>query len=277
MRCAGILFLAGQVISDAPVRLGKIVSVGLVCGALTACGIGNNSCVTFVWNPGGIDSPGSPSCPFTQGNGTVNVQINSSVAPAAGPTSPNLQHVYVTVTGIEARATAAAGLDSSGWQELAPELATNPRQMDLLDQGGESCASHSIARSEIPGGVYTEIRLRLAPDDVSAGDASDDGSGAEANACGSVGKNCVITTRGEIRPLIFDGTAPELIIGPKQLDGGFFRVLPDQTNNLVIHFDSYGSLAVPAGAGVQIIPQFTASNDSPCDSKQAEQPEDASN
>jgi hypothetical protein len=270
MRRARILSPACQAFYKAPVRLAKIFAVGSLCCVLADCGIGNNSCVSFVWNPGGIDSP-NPSCPFTQGNGTVNVQINSSIARAAGPTSPNLQHVYVTLTGIGARTGTMAGQSSPAWQELAPELAANPRQVDLLENSGDACASHSIARSEIPGGVYTEIRLRLGADDAPAGDPSGDGAGAEENACAGVGRNCVVTTRGEIRPLILDGAAPDLIIGSKELDGGFLRVLPDQENNLSIEFNPYASLAMPAGDGVKIIPQFSASTGDACVSNSAGQ------
>lgn len=277
MRRAGILPFARQAVPKAPARLAKIFAVCSICCALADCGIGNNSCVSFVWNPGGIDTPGNPSCPFTQGNGGVSVQINSSFASPAGPTSPNLQHVYVTLTGIEARTSAMPGQSSPQWQELAPDLAANPRQVDLLENGGEACASRPIARSEIPGGVYTEIRLRLAADDTPADDPSGDGAGTDANACVGVGRNCVFTTRGEMRPLIFAGAAPDLIIESKEMDGGFFRVLPDQENHLSIEFNPYASLAIAVGDAVKIIPQFTASTGGACESTSATQPQGASN
>lgn len=270
MRLVGIPFLPVHGLRAKWLACGKACAAVLLCSSFTSCGIGDNSCVTFVWNPGGIDSPSNPSCPFTQGNGTVNVQINSSIASETGPSSPNLLHVYVTLNGIEARTSDDLGQDASDWQELAPHFAANPQQIDFLENGGDRCATHSISTSVIPAGVYREIRLRLVPDDTSASDMSGEVDNAETNTCAGVGRNCVVTARGEIRPLILDAAAPDLIIGPKQLDGGYVRILPDQENRLSIQFNPYSSLAVPVGYAVRILPQFSASTDETCESNSPE-------
>lgn len=273
MLLARIPFLAVHDLQDRLLRCGKACATVLLCFSFTSCGIGDNSCVTFVWNPGGIDSPDNPSCPFTQGNGMVNVQIDSSFASAPGPSSPNLRHVYVTLTGIEARASDVLGQDGSvpEWQQLAPRLAEKPQQVDLLENDGDSCSAHSISSSEIPAGVYAEIRLRIAADDGPRSDAPREVGNAETNACAGVGRNCVVTARGEIRSLILDGADPDLIVGPKQKEGELFRVLPDQVSRLSIQFNPYSSLAVPVGNAIRIIPQFTASTSDNCESKSPEQ------
>lgn len=277
MRLVRIPFFAIRNLLVKPIRSARICAAVLSCCTFTSCGLGDNSCVTFVWNPGGIDSPSNPSCPFTQGNGTVNVSIATSFTASAGPASPNLEHVYVTLAGIDARPNGDGDITSPEWQEMAPELESHPVQLDLIERDANGCAPHSIAKSEIPGGVYTAIRLRLANNGAASGDESVESPPVEQDACGGVGLNCVVTMRGEIRPLTIDGGESDLIIEQKQLDGTYIRILPDQANDLTIKFNPYSSMAVPVGNSVKIIPQFTASIENTCEPKSAEEMQSSSN
>jgi hypothetical protein len=234
----------------------------LLCAGLPACG--GNSCAIFVWNGGTTVAGGSP-CPFAQGSGTANLRITTSFALATGPTSPNLQHLYITLRGIQAHPTATAGDSSTDWQELSPELAQHPVQVDLLERGGTSSVTHWTGRSVVPADVYDEIRLRFAPHA-----AAEDDPTPEQNACGNAGLNCVVTTGGEIRPLIFNGAEPDFLIGTDDLSGGFFRVLPNHENYLSIEFSASASLAVAAAGGrVEVVPVFTASSEENWDSAAA--------
>ena len=266
MRRARTIRLAFRELRAGLSGLAIFSSIVLACLVNSGCGVGDYSCATFVWNPNGLNSP-APSCPTTQGNGNVTVQMTTSFAAAEGPTNPNLEHIYVTLLGIEALPAAAnAGEDSADWQELAPEIAKQPVQVDLMAPAGDSCAAHLTARGVVPADVYAEIRLRVA-----SGESGDGGPALEQNACGDAGLNCVVTTRGEKRPLVLDGAAPDLVLGPAQLNGGFFRVLPDEENRISIAFNPYASLAMASGESVKVVPVFTAASDETCESPEPAQ------
>jgi Domain of unknown function (DUF4382) len=239
--------------------LGFALSCATLLLCLTSAGC-DNSCIIFTWNPEGTTSTGT-SCSLGKASGTINLRINSSFAPSSGPTVPNLKHIFVTLQGVEAYPGAIADENSADWQELAPELVKQPMQVDLMAQNADFCSSSLIGRSIVPADVYTQIRLRLVPNHSAADDAV-----SEQNECGAVGLNCVVTTTGEIRPLTFDGAAPDLHIAPEHLMGGFFRVLPNQETNLSIEFNLYSSLAVPSGEAVRVVPVFTVTSGASCDS-----------
>jgi hypothetical protein len=230
----------------------------LLCLTSTGC---DNSCLIVTWNFGGTISTGNSSCSLGKASGWINLHINSSSASSAGPTAPNLRHIFVTLQGIEAHPGAIADENSPDWQELAPELVKHPTQVDLIAQTADSCVSILIGRSVVAADVYRQIRLRVGPNHPAADDAV-----SEQNECGDVGFNCVFTTTGKIRPLTFDGAAPDLQIAPERLTGGFFRVLPDQETNLSIEFNPYSSLAVPSGEAVRVVPVFTVTSAASCDS-----------
>src|SRR5713226_8455305 len=126
----------------------------LLCLAVSGCG---NFCFSGSLNgtASGITVSNS-SCPLTKATGAVIVQLSAAPAPptafAAFPppfasplASPspslgalpdalpnNVQHIFVTLRGIEAHPDMVADEDSPGWQELAPDLSSHPVQLDLL-------------------------------------------------------------------------------------------------------------------------------------------------
>jgi len=240
--------------------LGFALSCATLLLGLTSTGCGN-SCVIVTWNFGETISTGNSSCSLGRVSGSINLHINSSFASSAGPSAPNLQHIFVTLQGIEAHPDAITDENSPDWQELAPELVKHPTQVDLMAQTADSCASNLIGQSVVPADVYRQIRLRALPDHP-----TEDHAIPEQNECGDVGFNCVVTTTGEIRPLTLDSAAPDLHIGPERFTGGFFRVVPDQETSLSIEFDPYSSLAVPSGEAVRVVPVFTVTSAASCDS-----------
>lgn len=128
----------------------------LLCFLLTGCG---DTCfvVTGIF-PNTTSTTNPPTCNLGTGNGNITVDINS-VRPSPGaPMSPNLQHVFVTLRGIEANPNSVAAEDSPDWQELAPQLATEPVQIDLMATtvSGVSCASR-LTRQSVPAGLYHQI------------------------------------------------------------------------------------------------------------------------
>jgi Domain of unknown function (DUF4382) len=229
----------------------------LFCLSFAAC---NNYCFQFVSNPGGSISTSSnaPSCQLNTSAGTVSLRITASPAaftqPTPTPTPASIQHIFVTLRGIEATPSAIPDDDSLNWRELAPQLATQPQQLDLLANCSDSCDQNqnTIAGAAIPADAYRQIRLRLAPNQPAT-----DESVPEQNACGSVGFNCVVTTDGRIRSLVLDNSSSQFHISSGQISGGFFRVLPDTPVNLEIEFNPQSSLFFPANEAVRMVPAFT--------------------
>lgn len=215
---------------------------------------GGTSCIIAVWNFNGTISTGNGSCSLTTtANGKTTVRLSTFEAPTGAPIAPNLMHVFVTLDGIEANPGAdAAQVNSAEWQELAPKLVSEPVQVDLMASGGTSCQSVPTWRATIPANQYRQIRLRLATESQNAR-----GPVLARNQCGSAGIHCVVTTGGEVRPLVFESSTPEILIPAGQIADGGFRVSPDAEVNLAMEFQSFASMAAPVGEAVQIKPVFS--------------------
>lgn len=242
----------------------KAFQRGLLPGLLfwattTAC---NNTCFSFHSNPSASTIViSSPTCKFSKANGVVSLQLSSSPMPAAGGGPRSVQHIFVSLRGIEADPMVIGAGDSAGWQELAPHLVKQPVQVDLMARTPETCAPGSLGEATIPADVYSQIRLRLVPTRPAANEPV-----PEENVCGSAGFNCVVTADGGTQPLLLDGVAPELRITPERIAGGFFRVLPDAHIRLAIEFDIESSVIAPAREAAQLVPRFSAASRSLCDS-----------
>jgi hypothetical protein len=166
------------------------------CLSLFGC---SNYCFVFVSNPGGTISTSTPSCQLNSANGTVRLRIAAS-PPAPNEASPaRMQHIFLTLRGIEASTSIIADDDSPDWRELAPKLAIRPEQIDLLAPSANSCDRNTFEDAAVPAEAYRQIRLRLSPNQPAT-----DESVPEENACGSIGFNCVVTSDGGIRPLVLD-------------------------------------------------------------------------
>jgi len=225
----------------------------LFCLSFVGC---NSYCFVFVSNPGGSISTSSntPSCQLNTATGTVRLRVTASPTSSTEAMPTTIQHIFVTLRGIEASPSAIPDEDSTNWQELAPQLATQPAQLDLLAHCAESCEEkqNTFADVAVPANAYRQIRLRLSPTQP----ATDEPIPGE-NACGSVGFNCVITADGGIRPLVPDNLPSQFQISSDHISGGFFRVLPDAAVNLKIEFNPQSSLFFPADQAVRLLPAFT--------------------
>jgi hypothetical protein len=243
----------------------RFLRIAILCVALllsltsTGCG---NSCVIATWNFAGTVTTGNSSCSLSTANGTVSLHIGSSRAPSAPPMARNLEHIFVTLEGIEAHSDSSADEDSAKWQELAPELAQQPVQVDLMmAETDDHRPSYLIHGTFVPAYVYTQLRLRVLPNHPAADD-----SVPKSNACGGVSFNCVVMSNDEVRPLILDGATPDLNIATEHIAGGFFRVLPDMETNLSIAFNPDSSLVLPSGESVRVVPVFTIESTAAYDS-----------
>ena len=237
-----------------------LFAVTLFCGSLGGC---DNSCATITVNPGGgIISGTDSTCTVPKMTGNVRLSLNSSLAPDAASEPPSTQHIFVSLRGVEALAASLADEDSPEWQELAPELAAQPMQVDLLARAADSCGTNSLGDATIPQGVYNQVRLRLVPNQPGANEPV-----PEQNACGPTGFNCVVAEDDMARPIAW-GETPELRVPAERIDGGFFRVLPGGDIRLAVEFDPRSSMAVPAGDAVRLFPTFSVSQQVPCESVQ---------
>jgi Domain of unknown function (DUF4382) len=235
--------------------------------AILLCSLGligcDNSCFVFVSNPGGGGGTiaGSiNSCPLNQAKGSVRPRITTSFTAAAGNTHARIAHIYVNIRGIEANSNASADDASPDWQELAPQLIKQPAQIDLLAPSGDSPVQDAFDDVTVPANAYRQIRLRLTPNQP-------DGTNSvlQANSCGNVGFNCMVTSDSAIRPLALSSDGSEIYISSQQIAGGFVRVLPETTTTLRIEFNAQSSVFTwmngltqePSDNTVQLVPIFS--------------------
>jgi Domain of unknown function (DUF4382) len=234
----------------------------LLCFFLIGCG---DTCfvITGIF-PNTTSTTNPPTCNLGAGNGTITVGINSVRPSPVAPMSPNLQHVFITLRGIEANPNSVAAEDSPDWQELAPEFATEPVQIDLMATtvSGASCGASRLTRKSIVrASVYRQLRLRLGPDQSVAGEPQ-----PKHNECSGSGFNCVVDSNGHTHTLALKNGARDLLITSDRIADGSFNVLPDTETNLSIVFDPYSSFAAASGDAVQVVPVFSAATADACDS-----------
>ena len=251
-----------------------LFSIVLLSLGLIRC---DNACVLVVSNPGGsigTVSGNGPSCSLGTTSGTASVRIAAHAATAgeeasrigahalgAGDEASRIRHVFLTLRGIEANASAVADDESPDWQELAPKLAAQPVQVDLFAAGGDSCAAGGFESAAVRADAYRQIRLRLAPNET---DSTEPILGQ--NSCGSAGFNCIVTSDGDIRPLVLARDALEIQVTPEHIAGGFFRIVSEASVNLEIDFDPNASQFIPTEGIVRMVPVFTVDSQGRCES-----------
>src|SRR5262249_49818441 len=114
------------------------------------------------------------------------IQVSISDPPSCMPPNGQFTHVFITVRSVQAHTSATADASTSGWQELAPQLASAPMQVDLFSSAQTNCVLAQLGSASLPAGAYQQIRLIL---------LSNSASGAavpSSNACAGNGFNCVV-------------------------------------------------------------------------------------
>jgi len=178
--------------------------------------------------------------------------------------SDQVQHVFITISGIALRESASVPGEadgvSSNWQELLPQFRSQPLQLDLMNSSTDLSApqpSGIVPASlqplgqapAIPVGTYRQLRLRFVSNQAGPNDAL-----PEKNACGT-GFNCVVLKDGRVLPLAFD----ELRVSSNRLAGGSLLVLPDTTANLVLDFRVSWLLSYSEAEGAHLLPTLSTS------------------
>jgi len=188
---------------------------------------------------------------MVSGMGTVNVSMSDP--PSCMPPNGQFTHVYVTVRSVQAHISTTADDNSSGWQELAPQLASAPMQIDLFSKPQTTCILAQLGSASIPAGSYQQIRLLLVSNTTAAS------AGPSTNACAGNGFNCVVLEDTTIHELLLSSQANTgLKIPPGQIVGGPLQVTAGQSVDLNIDFNACASI-VPQGNGqFRLKPTLTA-------------------
>jgi len=218
---------------------------------------GCSTCFTFVSNPstGTINisaGDGRPACGLTPAHGTVRLMVERVPLCSSCPeSSPRIRHIFVSIQGIEVHESLMPADGSPEWQELAPQLATQPLQVDLvrgIDGQDEREPLAEIVTA--PAGIYHQVRVRFA-DDVHAKDPRQGESG-----CRDAGSNCVVMSDDTVRPLLFGTASPELRITPERIAAGSLLILPDVGSNLIIEMKPVWSWVLSESGDVRQIPRL---------------------
>ena len=214
----------------------------------------NNTCFTFNSNPPTgtigvkVNDPNS-TCNLLTTKGAIRVQIGTGLACEVCSRLAQIQHVFVSVRGVEVRAATAANDDSLDWQELGPKLVKQPQQIDLVRDPADGPAPELIDETAaIPTGIYRQLRLRFVPNQPPTDDAL-----PERNGCGSAGFNCVVMANGDIQPLQLDATS-ELRITFDRIEERSLLVLPDTNTDLIIELEPVWTWFSPAAGEVSLRP-----------------------
>ena len=188
--------------------------------------------------------------------GTVNVSLSDP--PSCMPPTGHFKHVYITVRSVQAHTSGTAGDSSAGWQELAPQLASAPQQIDLFSQPNTTCVLAQLGSASLPVGSLQQIRLVLLSNAPAAGAAT-----PSPNACAGNGFNCVVTDdgsiNGSIHELMLSSEAQTgLKIPPGQIMGGAIQVAAGQSVDLNIDFNACFSIVQEGNGAFRLKPALTA-------------------
>jgi len=199
-----------------------------------------------------VSCGGGSSSNMVSGMGTVNVSMSDP--PSCMPPNGQFVHVYVTVRSVQAHISATATDSSSGWQELAPQLASAPMQIDLFSKPQTSCILAQLGSASLPAGSYQQIRLLLVSNTPAASDVV-----PATNACAGNGFNCAVLEDSTIHELELSSQANTgLKIPPGQIVGGPLQVTAGQSVDLNIDFNACASIVQEGNGKFRLKPTLTA-------------------
>ncbi len=198
-----------------------------------------------------VSCSGGSSHNMVSGMGTVNVTMSDP--PSCMPPNGQFTHVYVTVRSVQAHISGTATDSSSGWQELAPQLASSPMQIDLFSKPQTTCILAQLGSASLPAGSYQQIRLLLVSNTTAAS------AGPSTNACAGSGFNCVVLEDSTVHELQLSSEANTgLKIPPGQIVGGPLQVTAGQSVDLNIDFNACASIVAEGNGKFRLKPTLTA-------------------
>ena len=199
-------------------------------------------------NCGNTDVKGN----FNGMTGSAQVTVSDPPTTCSAPQGDFL-HVFITIRSVEAHTSAAADDSSPGWQELTPQLNSQPKQVDLLGQPTNGCFLAELgSTSGLPAGDFQQLRVMLVANNASPG------SVPGPNACGAA-FNCVVLKDGSTHTLDLSSQADTgLKIPPGQVVGGPIHVGPGQVVDINIDFNACASIVAEGGGQFRLKPALTA-------------------
>jgi Domain of unknown function (DUF4382) len=220
-------------LKNRPISFSLVSVLVVVPLMVTSCGGGNNV----------MQSPQ---------HGTINVSLSDP--PSCMPPTGHFTHVFVTVRSVEAHTSATASDSSAGWQELAPQLASAPQQIDLFSQANTNCVLAQLGSASLPVGSLQQIRLVLLSNAPAAAAPT-----PSPNACAGHGFNCVVMDDGSIHEIMLSSEAQTgLKIPPGQIMGGAIQVAAGQSVDLNIDFNACFSIVQEGNGVFRLKPALTA-------------------
>jgi hypothetical protein len=205
-----------------------------------------------------IGCGGDSSSSQMSGTETGSVMVSISDPPSCKNPNGSFAHVYITIQSVQAHIDPNATDSSSGWQELAAQLANQPMQIDLFSTVQTNCVLAQLGSADLPVGSYQQIRLLLVANSAS-------GAGTPStNACAGNGFNCVVLSDGTIHELELSSQANTgLKIPPGQIVGGPIQVAAGQSVDLNIDFNACASIVQEGNGQYRLKPTLTAGQISP--------------
>src|SRR5487761_452925 len=188
------------------------------------------------------------------GPGIGSMTVNLSDPPSCAFPNGNFEHVYVTIRSVQANLSASADDNAPGWQELAPQLNSAPKQIDLFSLGGNACLLVTLgSNTALPAGTYQQIRLLLVANSGATGPLP------PANACAGQGFNCVVLHDSSVHELQLSSQANTgLKIPPGQIVGGPISVGAGKDVDLNIDFNACASIIEQGNGPFRLKPTLTA-------------------
>ena len=171
----------------------------------------------------------SPPCSLPHVNAMVRTVTLKTPACEACSNAARVEHVFVTLQGIQLNPDSADDTSPDKWLEIAPELAIKPHQIDLI---GDSRSELLRENALVPAGGYSEVRLKLFDG------PSETAELAAENACGRAQWNCLIRLGGQVEELVLQREDSTLLL-PIDTDSGSgdFVLLPDRKVELQLRLE----------------------------------------
>lgn len=229
----------------------------LFVSALAGC----NTCVTFISNPptgtlGIVSSDPRPVCNLPKMNTAVRPQLAAEPACSSCVGSGQVQHIFLTIRGIELNSSATAHNDSPDWQELLPPgFEQKPLQIDLLESNADRGNPEPFGKTALlPAGIYRQLRLRLVANQPATNDRL-----PERNQCGGGKFNCIVMADGSVHPLQLDDSSSELRVTSDRVEGTSLLFPPDTDTDLIIELKIVWKWSSSADTGIRLAPALTGS------------------
>jgi hypothetical protein len=160
-----------------------------------------------------------PPCSLPHVNTMMRAVAIKSTACKDCSAAARVEHLFVTLQGIELRRDAAGEATSAAWIEIAPQFAAKPRQIDLIGNSPPELLEENVL---VPAGNYREVRLKLF-------------SGSSVNVCGSNAWNCLVMADGRVQELALPNEDSELLLAFDAERGSF--LVPDSKVELQLHLE----------------------------------------